>query len=93
MLGREEEIATKEIIVNADIKVRTQPVKDLNVDVMYGIEQRDGGDLKPILAISASYDSFGAVPTLPSGFESSLSPVLAVLHMSRVFKRQFKSIP
>ena len=82
-----------EITVNAGLKSKTTSVSDLNLDVIYGIENKVDGDSKPLIAISASYDAFGAAPSLPAGYETSISPVLAVLHMSRVFKRQFKSIP
>ena len=44
------------------------------------------------MAISASYDGFGAAPSLPSGIEASVSPVLAVMYMSRVFGRQFTQV-
>jgi hypothetical protein len=80
-------------MINAGLKAHSKSVKDFNLDVMYSIESKDQGDTKPLLAISASYDSFGAAPTLSSGFESSLSPILGVLHMSRVFKREFQHIP
>ena len=49
-------------------------------------------DGKPIVAISAAYDGFGAAPSLPSGIEASVSPVLAVMYMSRVFGRQFTQV-
>lgn len=59
----------------------------MHLDVFYGVEQTSTPDGKPIIAISAGYDGFGAAPSLPSGIEASLSPVLAVMYMSRVFGR------
>ena len=55
------------------------------MDVFYGVESASETDHKPVLAISTSYDAFGAAPALPSGVESSLSPLLGILYMSRVF--------
>ena len=59
------------------------------MDVIYGVQMTPDKDLKPIIAISVGYDSFGAAPVLPSGIEASLSPLLALMHMSRSFGRQY----
>lgn len=64
----------------------------MQLDVLYGVEKTSEPDGKPIIAISAGYDGFGAAPSLPSGVESSVSPVLAVMYMSRVFGRQFSQV-
>ena len=64
----------------------------MHLDVFYGVEQTSTPDGKPIIAISAGYDGFGAAPSLPSGIEASVSPVLAVMYMSRVFGRQFSQV-
>ena len=66
----------------------------MNLDVLYGVEQTSltPADSKPIIAISAGYDGFGAAPSLPSGVEASVSPLLAVMYMSRVFSRQFTQV-
>lgn len=89
LLSKEDPIATEQIVINAGLRAKSSAVRDYNLDVMYGIEQKDQGDSKPLLAISAPYDSFGSAPNLPSGYESSISPILGLLHMSRVFKREF----
>ena len=67
-------------------------VGELNMDVFYGVQTASEKETKPIIAISAGYDSFGAAPSLPSGIEASLSPLLAVMHMSRTFGKQFVQI-
>ena len=59
------------------------------MDVFYGVQSANEKETKPIIAISAGYDGFGAAPVLPSGIEASLSPMLALMHMSRTFGRQF----
>lgn len=66
---------------------RTTLTDSMNLDVFYGFEQTSTADVKPIVAVSASYDGFGAAPSMPSGIEASVSPVLAVMYMSRVFGR------
>ena len=60
---------------------------NLAVDVLYGAEQSSGIDSekKPLIAISASYDSFGAIPNLPAGVSRSESPILALLYLSKTF--------
>ena len=62
------------------------------MDVFYGVEQTTQPDGRPIIAVSASYDGFGAAPSLPAGVEASVSPVLAVIYMSRVFSKQFTAV-
>ena len=64
----------------------------MQLDVFYSVEQTTNPEGKPIIAISASYDSLGAAPSLPLGSESSLSSVLSVLYMSRVMSRQFNQV-
>ena len=64
----------------------------MHLDIFYGVEQTSAPDGKPVIAVSASYDGFGASPALPSGVESSVSPILAVMYMSRVFGRQFNQV-
>ena len=64
----------------------------MNVEVFYGVEHTTKPEGKPIIAVSASYDSLSAAPSLPSGMESSVSPVLAVIYMSRTFSRQFTQV-
>ena len=66
---------------------RTRLTDQMNLDVIYGIEQTTTPDGRPIIAFSAGYDAFGAAPALPSGIEASVSPILAILYMSRVFNR------
>jgi len=61
----------------------------LNLDVFYAVESTSNPDGKPIIAVSASYDSLGAAPSLPLALEQSVSPVLAVVYMSRIFSRHF----
>ena len=68
---------------------KTSVTEDLNLDVFYGVESSAEHEGKPVIAISTSYDAFGAAPVLPSGVESSLSPLLGILYMSRVFGKQF----
>lgn len=57
----------------------------MQLDVFYGVEQTSMPDGKPIIAVSASYDSLSAAPSLSTGVEASISPVLAIMYMSRVF--------
>ena len=64
----------------------------MNLDVIYGIEQTTTPDGRPIIAFSAGYDALSAAPAMPSGIEASVSPILAVLYMSRVFNRQFGNV-
>ncbi len=65
----------------------------MNVEVFYGVEQTKKPEGKPIIAISASYDSLSAAPSLSqSGMESSVSPVLAVIYMARTFSRQYLAV-
>lgn len=64
----------------------------MNVEVFYGVEHTTKPEGKPIIAVSASYDSLSAAPSLPSGMEASVSPVLAVIYMSRTFSRQFTQV-
>ena len=68
---------------------KTTVTENLNLDVFYGVESNSEHDGKPVVAISTSYDAFGAAPVLPSGVESSLSPLLGILYMSRVFGKHF----
>ena len=79
-------------LVDVAINVRSSSARatfseQMQLDVLYGVEKTSEPDGKPIIAISAGYDGFGAAPSLPSGIESSVSPVLAVMYMSRVFGR------
>ena len=71
---------------------RSRLTDTMNLDVFYAVEQTTQPDGKPIIAISASYDGFGAAPALPSGVEASVSPILAVMYMSRVFNQQFSQV-
>ena len=71
---------------------RTKLTEQMQLDVFYSVEQTTNPEGKPIIAISASYDSLGAAPSLPLGSESSLSSVLSVLYMSRVMSRQFNQV-
>jgi hypothetical protein len=49
--------------------------------------------VKPLIAFSASYDALGAAPTMHAGHEASLSPLLAILYLSKVFSSEFKAVP
>lgn len=83
----------KDIVVQVkNSGARPYLTEQMHLDVFYGVEQTSSTDGKPIIAISAAYDGFGAAPSLPSGIEASVSPVLAVMYMSRVFGRQFSQV-
>lgn len=90
MLAKQETRAQLELVLSVKPQSgKTSVTEDLNMDVFYGVESNSENEGKPVLAISTSYDAFGAAPVLPSGVESSLSPLLGILYMSRVFGKQF----
>ena len=90
MLANKEERAISELVISVKPQsYKTTVVEDLNMDVFYGIESSSENSGRPVVAISTSYDAFGAAPGLPSGVETSLSPLLGILYMSRVFGKQF----
>merc|ERR1719464_1138294 len=90
MLAKKETRALDELVLSVKPQsYKTTVTENLNLGVFYGVESGSESEGKPVLAISASYDAFGAAPGMPSGVESSLSPVLGILYMSRVFGKQF----
>jgi len=64
-----------------------KPIDELQLDVFYGIQEFDFADSsnKPIILISANYDSLGAAPSMQAGVERSVSSILSVMHLSRLF--------
>ena len=81
MLARGEPLATDEIVLTTQAVSKGQIVSELNMDVFYGHETTSDS-VKPIIAISASYDALGVAPTLPSGHESSLSALIGLMQIS-----------
>ena len=71
---------------------RPKTTDQIQLDVLYGVEATKNPEGKPIIAVSASYDSLGTAPSLPIGMEGQVSPVLALLYMSRVMSRQFVQV-
>ena len=93
MLANNEKRAISDLVLSVKpLSYKTSVTEDLNMDVFYGVEQSSESDAKPVLAISTSYDAFGAAPVLPSGVETSLSPLLGLLYMSRIFGKQFTQL-
>lgn len=63
-----------------------KPIDELQLDVFYGIQEFDFADSsKPIIVISANYDALGAAPSMQAGIERSISSILSVMHLSRLF--------
>jgi len=59
----------------------------LELDVFYAVQEFGRGEKSqnPVIVISAAYDSLGVAPSVSAGVENSVSPVLALLHLSRAF--------
>ena len=62
-----------------------KPIDEMSFDVYYGIQEFDYSGNKPIIMISASYDSLGAAPSMQAGVERSVSSLMSIFHLSRLF--------
>eukprot|EP00349_Pseudokeronopsis_sp_Brazil_P002167 CAMPEP_0202964560 /NCGR_PEP_ID=MMETSP1396-20130829/8636_1 /ASSEMBLY_ACC=CAM_ASM_000872 /TAXON_ID= /ORGANISM="Pseudokeronopsis sp., Strain Brazil" /LENGTH=140 /DNA_ID=CAMNT_0049686747 /DNA_START=563 /DNA_END=985 /DNA_ORIENTATION=+ len=67
-------------------------VKSINVNVLYAIHSFAGqgpssADTNPLIAISASYDSFAISPELSTSIENGGSGLIGLLELSRIFSQ------
>lgn len=61
-------------------------------DEEYDDADGDDDSALPIIAIVASYDTFGAAPLMPAGADSNGSGVAALLELARLFNRLYSGV-
>ena len=87
LLAKEDERLNDLVVEVRPANARPKLTDQIQLDVLYGVEATKNPEGKSIIAVSASYDSLGTAPSLPVGMEGQVSPVLALLYMSRVMSR------